>query len=132
MQIPLHVSFHNLDHSDAIEAHIRAEAEKLDKFFDRITACHVVVEAPYRHQRKGKLYRVAVDVIVPGVEMATTRSHAKNAAHADPQIAVRDAFRAARRRVQDHARRRRATAGAAKRSAIKTAIRTARRAPAET
>ncbi|HUA55989.1 MAG TPA: HPF/RaiA family ribosome-associated protein [Candidatus Sulfotelmatobacter sp.] len=127
MQIPLNVSFHNLDHSDAIEAHVRTEAEKLGKFFDRITACHVVVEAPYRHQRKGTLYRVSVDVIVPGVELATTRSRAKNAAHADPQIAVRDAFRAARRRIQDHARRRRSTAGAAKRSAVKSAIRESRR-----
>jgi len=132
MQIPVHVSFHNLDHSDAIDAYIRAEAEKLDKFFDRITACHVVVEAPYRHQRKGKLYRVSVDVVVPGAELATTQSRTKHAAQADLHVAVRDAFRAARRRVQDRARRGRATAGAAKRFEVKSAIRAARRATAET
>jgi ribosome-associated translation inhibitor RaiA len=114
MQIPVHVAFHNLDRSDAVDAAVRAEAEKLEKFFDRITACRVAVEAPHRGQHKGKLYRVRVDLVVPGAELTTARSPSAHTAHADIHVAVRDAFQAARRQLQDHARRRREPVEAAR------------------
>jgi ribosome-associated translation inhibitor RaiA len=112
MQIPLHISFHNLDHSDAVDAYARAEAGKLDKFYDRITACRVAVEAPHRGQHKGKLYRVRVDLVVPGAELTAARNPSAHGEHADIHVAVRDAFRAARRQLQDHVRRRREPIGA--------------------
>ena len=114
MQIPLHISFHNLDRSEAIDACVRAEAGKLDKFFDRITACRVALEAPHRRQHKSKLYRVRVDLVVPGAELTATRNPSAYGAHADIHVAVRNAFHAARRQLQDHARRRREPVGAAK------------------
>ena len=113
MQTDLQISFHNVDHSDAVDASIRTEADKLDKVYDRITACRVAVEAPHRHQHKGKLYRVRVDLVVPGAELIAARNPSAHGAHTDIHIAVRDAFRAARRQLQDHTRRRRGPTGAA-------------------
>ena len=49
MQAPLQISFHGLDRSEALEAKIRAQAEKFEQFCDRITGCHVVLEKPHTY-----------------------------------------------------------------------------------
>jgi cold shock CspA family protein/ribosome-associated translation inhibitor RaiA len=95
--------------SEAIETNIREKAVKLDSFYDRIMSCRVVVEAPHRHHRKGKLYHVRVDMTMPGGELVINREPSKRAAHKDVYVAIRDAFDAARRQLQDFARRQRGT-----------------------
>ena len=105
MQIPLEVTFHNMDRSEAIEAGVREKAAKLERFFDRIIGCRVVVEAPHRHQRKGKLYSVKIDISVPGKEIVVNRHGSKNHAHEDVHVAIRDAFNAAVRQLEDHSRK---------------------------
>lgn len=106
METPLEISFLNMDHSDAVEARIREKAEKLEQFYDRITSCRVTVEATNRKHIKGNLFSVRIEVSVPGRQVVTDRSTGKNHAHEDVYVAVRDAFNAARRRLEDHARRR--------------------------
>lgn len=118
--------------SEVIEAHIREAAQKLDVFYDEIMGCRVLVEIPHQHHRKGKRYHVRIDLTVPGgefaikrepklitdrplrfrkapddVELEESRELSKYAAHDDIQLAIRDAFDAARRKLQDYARRRR-------------------------
>jgi ribosomal subunit interface protein len=105
MQLPLQITFKNMDASPAVEAAVREHADRLDTFFDRITSCRVVVEAPHRHERKGKLYEVRIDLTVPGREIAVAHSGPRNQAHEDVYIAIRDAFNAAGRMLEDHARR---------------------------
>ena len=105
MQIPLEVTFHNMDRSDSVEANVRERAAKLERYFDRIIGCRVVVEAPHRHNRKGKVFEVRIDISVPGKEIVVNRSGANNHAHEDVYVAVRDAFNAAGRRLEDHARK---------------------------
>ncbi|HKO08526.1 MAG TPA: HPF/RaiA family ribosome-associated protein [Alphaproteobacteria bacterium] len=105
MQLPLQISFRNMGASDAVEAAIRERAELLERFSDRITSCHVVVEAPHQHQRKGKLYGVRIDITLPGEEIAVTHSGPQDHAHEDVYVAIRDAFNTAARRLEDHARR---------------------------
>lgn len=105
MQIPLQVTFRNMDASDAIDADIRDKADWLEQFHDNIMSCRVIVEALHRHQRKGILYDVRIDITVPGKEIVVTRSGPENLAHQDVYVAVRDAFNAAGRRLQDHVRK---------------------------
>jgi ribosomal subunit interface protein len=102
MKIPLQVTFRNIPHSDAIEANIKEKASKLDRFCERVMSCRVVVEAPQRRQHQGKLYSVRIDLTVPGKELAVTREE-----NEDVYVAVRDAFDAACRRLEEHARRER-------------------------
>ncbi|HVM84969.1 MAG TPA: HPF/RaiA family ribosome-associated protein [Candidatus Binatia bacterium] len=104
MELPLQISFRGMDISPATEALIRERAEKLDRFHDRITGCRVVVEAQHRHQRKGRIYHVRVDVTVPGHEIVVGREADQNHAHEDIKVAVRDAFDAMRRQLEDRAR----------------------------
>jgi cold shock CspA family protein/ribosome-associated translation inhibitor RaiA len=129
MEIPLQITFRNMPSSPAIEDSIREKAAKLESFYDRIMSCRVVVEAPHRHHRKGKAYEVRIDLTMPGGELVINRSPkrlkaakltgaegseikaienhepGKYGAHADVYVAIRDAFNAAGRKLQDYARR---------------------------
>ncbi len=105
MKLPLQISFKDIGPSPAIEAAIRERAVKLDRFFGRIIGCRVVVEAPHRRQHKGKLYGIRIDMTVPGGEIAVTRAGRKDHAHEDVYVAIRDAFDAAVRMLEDHDRK---------------------------
>ncbi|HJU84707.1 MAG TPA: HPF/RaiA family ribosome-associated protein [Holophagaceae bacterium] len=99
MAMPVQVVFHDLGHSDAIEAAVRKRAEKLESFFGAIQSCRVVVEIAQKHKHQGKLYNVRIDLTVPQGILAVNRH-----AHEDVFVAIREAFDAARRRLEDHAR----------------------------
>jgi len=99
MQIPLQITFRGLPHSDALESRIREKADKLQDFHARITSCRVVVEEQHRHKRQGKQFTVRIDIRVPGSEIVVDRDHAE-----DVYVAVRDAFEAAVRRLEDQGR----------------------------
>lgn len=107
MQLPAQISFRGMEPSDAVEAKIRDRIAKLDRFYDRIMACRVVVESPHRRHHQGKLFHVRVDLTVPGGELAVTREPAEHHAHEDVFVAIRDAFEAAQRQLEDYARRQR-------------------------
>jgi ribosomal subunit interface protein len=102
MKIPIQITFRNMPHSDAIETKINDKAAKLDKYYDRIMSCRVVVEESQRRQHQGKLFSVKIDITVPGKELAVTREE-----NEDPYVAVRDAFNTAVRLLEEHARRKR-------------------------
>jgi len=105
MQMPLQISFHGMEPSPAIEARIREKAAKLERFYDRIIGCRVTIEAPHRHHRHGKLYNVRIDLSVPGKDVFVGHSGPLNHAHEDVYVAIRDAFNAAGRQLQDHVRK---------------------------
>ena len=107
MKLPLEITFRNVEASDALEADIRAKAEKLDLFYDRVMACRVVVDAPHKHHHKGNVYHVRIDLTVPDGELVVSKDAGQDHAHEDPYVAVRDAFDAARRQLQDYIDRRR-------------------------
>jgi cold shock CspA family protein len=117
--------------SAAIETNIREKAAKLEDFYAGIMAGRVMIEAPHRHHHKGKAYQIRIYLTVPGGELVVNRapkhldttrlmpsetserglteSHepSRHGAHEDVYVAIRDAFNAAGRKLQDYARRRR-------------------------
>ena len=107
MQPPLQITFHNMEPSPLLAACVRERAAKLDRFFGHITTCHVAIDAPHRHHHKGKLYTVRINLTVPGGELAVRHAKPADPAHEDPELAIRDAFDAIRRELEDYARRRR-------------------------
>jgi len=104
MQTPLQISFHGLDHSEALEENVRKHAAGLDELFDRITSCRVVLEKPHRSHRNGNIYHVCIRVVVPQRELVVHREPEQDPSHEDPYITVRDAFQAMRRQLQEYAR----------------------------
>ena len=107
MTIPIKITYRNIDPSDAVEQNIRTHAEKLEEFDNRIHWCNVAVEAEGKHQHKGRIYRISINLGVPGKTITTNRAGPHNPAHEDIYVAIRDAFNAAKRQVEDYARIRR-------------------------
>lgn len=105
MQLPLQVTFRNLHPSDFLEAKIREKAAKLERVFDGITRCDVVVERPHHDHRKGWMYHVHIELTVPGGHLAV-RGDDRHA-NTDARAAVRDAFDAAQRQLSDWIARKR-------------------------
>jgi cold shock CspA family protein len=106
MAWPLQIDFHGVDHSDALEVRLRKEVDRLGRFFDRVTACRVAVEKPHQRHHQGNLFAIRVMITLPdGRSVTVTRSPDPAHQHVDPYVTVRDAFKAASRRLQDEARR---------------------------
>lgn len=102
MQIPLQITVKSMRHTAAIDAAIRDKAAKLDLYYPKIVSCRVALELAGRHKLRGRQFIARVDIKVPGGELAVTRQHDE-----DLQIALREAFRAARRRLEDYGREQR-------------------------
>jgi len=104
MHIPVRIAFRSMRGSRSLETKIRKEAEKLERHHDRIISCRVVVEAPHRRSRKGGLYLVTIDVTVPGAELVVNSEKRHHQSHEDIHVALRDAFKAMQRRLEDYSR----------------------------
>jgi len=107
MQVPLQITFRHMDSSEAVAARIRGRAEELERFFDRIISCRVVIECQHPRRQQGNLFHVRVDLGVPGREIVVGRDPGAHHAHEDAHVAVRDAFDAVRRLLEDYVRERR-------------------------
>ena len=98
MQVPLQINFHDVPQSEALEIRIREKAARLESFHPRIMSLRVAVEAQHRHKQQGKHYAVRLDVRVPGKEIVANRDH-----HEDVYVALREAFDAVRRQLEEYA-----------------------------
>jgi ribosomal subunit interface protein len=107
MQLPLQITFRHMASSEVVAARIRERAGELERFFDRIISCRVVVECRHPRRQQGNLFRVHVDLKIPGREIVVGRDPAAHHAHEDVYVAIRDAFDATRRLLEDHVRGRR-------------------------
>lgn len=107
MQLPLQITFRNMDHSDPLEKIIRTKAAKLDTFADHIMGCRVVIEPMGKHHQHGNQYSVKVDVTLAGGEIVVSREPSERSEFRDVQVAIRDAFDAVYRQVEDFVRKRR-------------------------
>jgi ribosome-associated translation inhibitor RaiA len=89
--------------SEAVEAKIRARTDRLARFSEDIQKCEIWLESPHRHHRKGYLYAIRIRLTVPGEEIDIRLQPETD----DVYVAVREAFDAARRNLEDYERRRR-------------------------
>ena len=106
MTYPVQITFKGFDTSEAVENRVRERAARLERHHRSITDCRVVLEAPHRHHRKGRIYTVRIDLVVPGGELVVTHDAHDKHAHEDINVAIRDAFLAMERKLADFARKR--------------------------
>jgi len=102
MQLEMHVSARNVALSPADEQMIREAAAKLDGLDPRLTGCRVIVSTPHRRTHTGRKYQVEIELLAPGAQIVVRRQSDDNLL-----TAIQSSFAAARRRLQDRARRRR-------------------------
>jgi cold shock CspA family protein/ribosome-associated translation inhibitor RaiA len=106
MQAPLQIAFRDSQPSDQIRAEIEKEARRLEKFYDRITACNVVVTTPsLLHHRRGGLFKINLHITLPQhKDIIVNRTHDDVHQHEHISVAIRDAFTAAKRQIEDAVR----------------------------
>lgn len=101
MKLPVHIQFHGMESSDALEVSVREHAHKLESFAPDIMACRVAIDLEQKHQHQGRPYGVRIDLTLPGHELVVNRVH-----NEDVYVALRDAFNNMRRQLEDIVRRR--------------------------
>ena len=105
METPVQIDFQGIKPTERIRVAIDKQLAELEERFGRITACRIVVRAPSGRQRNGAAYRIYVRLILPnGREVYVDRIASADERHADFSFALNDAFKRARRQLQDEVR----------------------------
>jgi ribosome-associated translation inhibitor RaiA len=102
MQTTPEIHFHGIEKSEAIEDRVREKVSKLEKHCGRMTRCRVVLEAPHRSPQKPKAYKIKIEISLPRRQPIVV-SHEREGSHAHEELplAIRDAFDAALRKVDE-------------------------------
>jgi len=105
METPLKISFQGGDTSEALSGLIADQVANLEKLYGRMTSCHVMVRVP---ERPSGFYAVHVHVALPGGgDVNIDHTPIEDARFHEPQFAVQDAFRRAKRQLKSYASRKR-------------------------
>lgn len=102
--IDLKIQYRGIPESDAVSAAVWDHVEHLEKSFSQIMRCHVVISRPHRKLHQGAIYHVKIRLHMSGSSIIVDREPGINHAHEDVYVALRDAFLAARRQVEDYVR----------------------------
>lgn len=105
MHTSLQITFRNLDRSFAVEQKIRERAAKLERHFGNIMSCRVAVELLHKQHRQGNHFQVRIDLTVPGGELVSSREPDDRHAYTDVYVAIRDAFDAMDRMLEEYVER---------------------------
>ena len=108
MDIPLELSFHNLESSDALKQAVRNHVDKLEQFHDHIIGCRVVIEIPNKSLKAtGNPPDVHIVIRVPGKEIVVSREYKDNGhkkAANDAYAVLDDCFLTAQKQLKDYRR----------------------------
>ncbi len=105
MSSTVNIAFRGIEQSQVAREEIEERVEKLQQFFDHIQSVRVTVESPHNHSNKGNIYQVHIAIHVPGKEIIINKGKDNHQAHEDMSIAIRDAFDAADRQIQEFSRK---------------------------
>jgi hypothetical protein len=119
------ITFRGLSPRKWIEEEILKHAAKLERFYRHITSSRAIVSIPHQHHEEGNRFSLRLEILVPDDEIVVSRESSLHAAiqdlaenewvkafdidgvRKDLRVVIRDAFDAARRQLQDYARRHR-------------------------
>jgi len=105
MQVPLEIAFQNSEPSEAIRSEIEKQVQRLERFSDRITSCDVTVVAPQTRHRHGDLFKIDIRIAMPEhKDVLVTKTHSDAPEHEHVMVAIKDAFAAAQRQIEDAVR----------------------------
>lgn len=106
MNLDVTIRFEDMAPSEALALDIRRHADKLLQFAPRLQSCDVAVRHDAHRHTHGNRYVARIHAVMPGGTFEAGRP-SLDRSHEDAYIAVRDAFEALRRQLEDHMRIRR-------------------------
>jgi len=102
MQIPVEIAFRHCEATEEIRSEIAEQAQRLERFSHRITGCRIVLTGPETRHRSGDIYQVQLFVAMPeGKGIVVDRRHGDAPEREHPLVAIREAFEAAARQIED-------------------------------
>lgn len=102
MEMPLDITYRDVEKNAAIDNLIRSKVEKLEEVCDHIIGCHIAVEKAHDNPSHGSPYRVRLDLTVPpSHEVVVTRNPGEGIQYDSLESVIRDAFDTARRQLRD-------------------------------
>ena len=105
MQVPVEIVFRNCLPTEEMRAEVDKCVQRLEKFSNRLTSCHVVIQAPETRHRHGDAYKVVLRIAMPRhKDIVVDRVPADEGENGYPLVAIRNAFAAAVRQIEDAAR----------------------------
>ena len=108
MNTQLKISFQGSDPSEALRGMIVEHVEALEHVHGRLTACHVAIRVPDKHHRTSGLYSANIHLTLPGgIDINVDHTPQADDRFANPQFAVTDAFRRAKRLIKEHVHKQR-------------------------
>jgi len=108
MQTPAQIEFEGIQVSAEIRAAVEQHVAELESRFGRTTAARIMVKGPGDHHQTGGQYQVSIRLALPeGREVHVGRTPKLDERYGELTFAVDDAFKRARRQLQDQARLRR-------------------------
>lgn len=106
METPIEIDFQGMAANPNVQDAIAKHVTQLEERFGRITAGRVVLKAPGEHHRTGGLYEINIRLTLPeGREVNIGRTAQNDERHSDLNFAINDAFKRARRQLQDQVRK---------------------------
>lgn len=106
METPVQLDFQGFEAKADLRGAVERHIAQLEERFGRVTAGRVVLKAPGGHHRSGGLYEINIRLALPeGREVNIGRTPQADERHADLNFALNDAFKRARRQLQDQADR---------------------------
>jgi cold shock CspA family protein/ribosome-associated translation inhibitor RaiA len=106
METPVEIDFHQFEASPAIEKLLNDRIRELESRFGRIVRGRVVVTGPGERHLSGGLFDIRIHLSLPqGREVTVSQVDHGDERHADINFAINDAFKRARRQLQDQARK---------------------------
>ncbi len=121
MNLTPQIAFRNMKSQPRLEEAVLKEVARLERFFDRMTSCRVMIQGPKRQERN--LYHVRIDIGVPNERLVVDHHPSLHGtlqdleaprkskqtdlerSHRDAVRTIHDAFGEMRRRLQDYVRR---------------------------
>jgi ribosome-associated translation inhibitor RaiA len=97
---PCHITFKGMDPTEAVRVEVRAWLDRLGPLTTSMIGGQVVVEAVDEGRRDDRRYHVRMELTMPEGVVTVGPDHPSNGAHEDVYVAVRNAFRAARRQLE--------------------------------
>jgi Sigma 54 modulation protein / S30EA ribosomal protein len=102
MQIPLQIAFQGCEPSDLVRASIEREFERLEVHDRHITSGRVTVIGPGDHHKHGAGFQVHILLTMPPKDnIVVSHTPPDDRRHEHAEVAVKDAFAAARRQIDD-------------------------------
>ncbi|MGI9500728.1 MAG: HPF/RaiA family ribosome-associated protein, partial [Geminicoccaceae bacterium] len=101
--MPLEITFHNTDRSEAMEARVKNQVARLERITDSIISCRVVLEAVHKQPHHRPL-SISIKLALPGKDIVVKREQRLQGSKGDSYQVIGTAFDIAERQLEEHLR----------------------------